>query len=102
MIMRYYREETHNLFETRRKMRNGALVSPTKKGEANTYLKAKSKERMWKEECAKSNREIQEIASELQMVKQLLDSAIVVLKKVKEWLRLASYKRSLCKDNNEA
>jgi hypothetical protein len=56
---------------------------------------------MWKEECAKANREIQEIASELQTVKQHLDSATVVVKKVKELLRQASYKRSL-KDNYDA
>jgi hypothetical protein len=56
---------------------------------------------MWKEECAKANREIQEITSKLQMVKQLLDYATVVVKKMKELLRQASYKRSL-KDNNEA
>ena len=57
-ITRYYGEVTHNLFETRKKMRNDALLSPTKKGEANRYLKAESEARMWKEECAKANREI--------------------------------------------
>jgi hypothetical protein len=50
-------------------MRNNALLSPTQKGEANRYLKAKNEARMWKEECAKANREIQEIVSELHMVK---------------------------------
>jgi hypothetical protein len=42
---------------------------------------------MWKEECAKAKREIQETAAELQMVKQLLDSATLVVKKVRELLR---------------
>jgi hypothetical protein len=28
-ITRYYREETHNLFEMRNKMKNDALLSPT-------------------------------------------------------------------------
>jgi hypothetical protein len=37
----------------------------------------------------------------MQMVKQLLDSATIMVKKVKEFLRQASYKRSL-RDNNEA
>jgi hypothetical protein len=85
--MRYYGEVTHNLFKMRKKMRNDALFSPTEKGEANRYLKAESKVRMWKEECAEANREIQETASELQTVKQLLDSATVVVKKVNELLR---------------
>jgi hypothetical protein len=44
--MQYYGEVTHNLFETRKKMRNNALLSPTKKGEANRYLKAKREVRM--------------------------------------------------------
>ena len=101
MITRYYGEVTHNLFETRKKMRNDALLSPTEKGEANRYLKAEREARMWKEECAKAKREIQETAAELQTVKQLLDSATLVVKKVRELLRQASYKRSL-KDNNEA
>jgi hypothetical protein len=70
-------------------------------GEVNRYLKAESKAMIWKEECAKPNREIQETISKLQMVKQLLDSATIVVKKVKELLRQASYKRSH-KDNNEA
>jgi hypothetical protein len=100
-MTRYYGEVTHNLFETRKKMRNDALLSPIEKVEANRYLKAESEARMWKEECAKANREIQETISELQTVKQLLDSATIVVKKVKELLRQASYKRSL-KDNNEA
>ena len=56
-------------------MRNDALLSPTEKGEANTYLKAESEARMWKEECAKANREIQETTTELQTIKQLLDYA---------------------------
>jgi hypothetical protein len=55
-MTRYYREVTHNLFETRKKMRDDALLSPTEKGE----------ERMWKKECAKTNMEIQETVSELQ------------------------------------
>jgi hypothetical protein len=38
---------------------------------------------------------------ELQTVKQLLDSATHVVKKVRELLRQASYKRSLSKDDNE-
>jgi hypothetical protein len=42
-----------------------------------------------------------ETISKLQMVKQLLDSATIVVKKVKELLRQASYMRSH-KDNNEA
>jgi hypothetical protein len=67
--MRYYEEVIHNLFETRKKMRNDALLSPTEKGEANKYLKAKIEAGMWKEECAKANREIQETAAELQTVK---------------------------------
>jgi hypothetical protein len=100
-ITRYYGEVTHNLFETRKKMRNDALLSPTEKVEANEYLKAESKARMWKEECAKANREIQEIAAEMQTVKQLLDSATLV-KKVNELLREPSYKKSLSKGNNEA
>jgi predicted proteasome-type protease len=56
---------------------------------------------MWKEERAKAKREIQETAAELQTVKQLLDSATLVVKEVRELLRQASYKRSLGKDNNE-
>jgi hypothetical protein len=68
-ITRYYGDVTHNPFETRKKMRNDALLSPTEKGEANMYLKAKSEARMWKEECAKANKEIQETAAELQTVK---------------------------------
>jgi hypothetical protein len=40
-------------------MRNDALLSPTQMGEAKLYLKAESESRMWKEECAKANREIQ-------------------------------------------
>jgi flagellar biosynthesis chaperone FliJ len=31
MITRYYGEVTHNLFETRNKMRNDALLSPTER-----------------------------------------------------------------------
>jgi hypothetical protein len=50
---------------------------------------------MWKEECAKAKRGIQEIATELHTVKQLLDFATLVVKKVRELLRHASYKRSL-------
>jgi hypothetical protein len=46
-------------------MRNDALLSPTEKGEANRYLKAESEARMWKEECVKAKREIQETAAEL-------------------------------------
>jgi hypothetical protein len=46
---------------------------------------------MWKEECAKANREIQETVSELQTVKQLLDSATLMVKERKELLRHASY-----------
>ncbi|EFE88084.1 hypothetical protein BIFBRE_05067, partial [Bifidobacterium breve DSM 20213 = JCM 1192] len=42
---------------------------------------------MWKEECAKANMEIQETVSELQTVKKHLDSARIVVKKVKELLR---------------
>jgi hypothetical protein len=57
---------------------------------------------MWKEECVKANREIQESVVELQIVKKLLDSATLMVKKVRELLRQASYKRSLSKDNNEA
>jgi hypothetical protein len=57
---------------------------------------------MWKEECAKANREIQETVVELQTVKKLLDSVTLMVKKVRELLRQASYKRSLSKDNNEA
>jgi hypothetical protein len=83
MITRYYREVTHNLFETRKKRRNDALLCPTEKGEANWYLKVESEVRMWKEECAKANREIQETAAKLQTAKQLLDFATVVVKKVK-------------------
>jgi hypothetical protein len=56
---------------------------------------------MWKEQCAKAEREIQETAAELQTVMQLLDSTTPVVKKVRELLRQASYKRSLNKDNNE-
>jgi benzoyl-CoA reductase/2-hydroxyglutaryl-CoA dehydratase subunit BcrC/BadD/HgdB len=72
----------------RKKMRNDALLSPIEKGEANRYLKAEREARMWKEECAKAKREIQETAAELQTVKQLLDSATLVVKKVRELLRL--------------
>jgi predicted proteasome-type protease len=57
---------------------------------------------MWKEDCAKAKREIQETTTELQTVKQLLDSAKLVAKKVRELLRQTSYKRSLSNDNNEA
>jgi hypothetical protein len=93
------------MFEMRKKMRNNALLSPIEKGEANRYIKAEREARMWKdmwnEECAKANREIQETAAELQTVKQLLDSATLVVKKVRELLRQASYKTSLNKDNNE-
>jgi hypothetical protein len=80
-------------------MRNDDLLSPTEKGEANRYL---SEARMWKEECAKANTEIQETAAELQTVKLLLDSVTLVVKKVRELLRQASYKRSHSKDNHEA
>ena len=68
-------------------MRNDALLSPTEKGEANRYLKAEREARMWKEECAKANREIQESVSELQTVKKHLDFATTVVKKVKDLLR---------------
>jgi hypothetical protein len=102
MITQYYGEVTHNLFETRKKMRNNALLSPIEKGETNRYLKAEREAWVWKEECAKANKEIQETAAELQTVKQVLDSATLVVKKVRELLRQASYKRSLSKDNNEA
>jgi translation initiation factor 2B subunit (eIF-2B alpha/beta/delta family) len=86
-MTRYYKEVIHNLFEMRKKMRNDALLSPTEKGEANRYLKAESEARMWKEECAKANREIQETVSKLQKVKHLLITATIVAKKVKELLR---------------
>jgi hypothetical protein len=66
MITCYYGEVTHNLFETRKKMRNNALLSPTEKGEANRYRKAECEARMWKEECAKVKRKIQETATKLQ------------------------------------
>jgi hypothetical protein len=49
--MWYYGEVTHNLFETIKKIRNDALLSPTEKGEASRYLKAEREARMWKEEC---------------------------------------------------
>jgi hypothetical protein len=68
-IMRYYSEVTHDLFETRKKVRNDALLSPIEKGEANRYLKAESEAKKWKEECAKTNWEIQETTAELQTVK---------------------------------
>jgi hypothetical protein len=71
----------------RKKMRNDALLSPTEKGQTNRYLKAENEARMWKEECAKANREIQETGAELQTVKQLLDSTTLVVKKVRELLR---------------
>jgi hypothetical protein len=45
-MTRYYRDETHNLFETRTKTRNDDLSSPIEKGEANRYLKAESEVRM--------------------------------------------------------
>jgi hypothetical protein len=45
-MTRYYRDETHNLFETRTKTRNDDLSSPIEKGEANMYLKAESEVRM--------------------------------------------------------
>jgi hypothetical protein len=61
-ITRYYREVTHNLLETRKKMRNDALLSPVEKCEANRYLNAEREARMWKEECAKAKMEIQETA----------------------------------------
>jgi predicted proteasome-type protease len=48
---------------------------------------------MWKGECAKAKREIQETTAKLQTVKQLLDSTTLVVKKVRELLRHASYKR---------
>ena len=70
-------------------------------GNDNMYLKAENDARMWKEECAKANKVIEETLSELQTVKGHLDSATTVVKKVKELPRHASYKRSL-KDNNEA
>jgi hypothetical protein len=63
----------------RKKMRNDALLSPTQMGEAKLYLKAESESRMWKEECAKANREIQETITEMQMVMYLLDSATLVV-----------------------
>jgi hypothetical protein len=63
-------------------MRSDVLLSPIEKGEANRYLKAEREARMWKEQCAKANRLIQETVSELQTVKQLLDSATIVVKKV--------------------
>jgi hypothetical protein len=78
---------THNLIETRKKMRKDTLLSPTEKGEANRYLNAEREARMWKEECAKANKEIQGTAAELQTVKQLPDSATLVVKKVRELLR---------------
>jgi Trk K+ transport system NAD-binding subunit len=81
-MTRYYGEVTHNLFETRKNMRSDVLLSPIEKGEANRYLKAEREARMWKEQCAKDNRLIQETVSELQTVKQLLDSATIVVKKV--------------------
>jgi hypothetical protein len=85
----------------RKKMRNDALLSPIENGKTNKFLKAEREARMWKEERAKAKREIQETAAELQTVKQLLDSATLVVKEVRELLRQASYKRSLGKDNNE-
>jgi hypothetical protein len=77
------------------------LLSPTEKGEANRYLKTEREARMWKQECAKAKRVIQETAAELQTVKQLLDFSTLVVKKVRELLRQTSYKRSLSHDNNE-
>jgi hypothetical protein len=68
-IMRYYEELTHNLFATRKKMRNDDLLFPTEKVEANRYLKAEREARMWMEECGKAKGDIQEIAAELQTVK---------------------------------
>jgi hypothetical protein len=44
-------------------------LSPTEKAEANTYLKAESEAKMWKEECAKTNTEVQETVFEQQTVK---------------------------------
>jgi hypothetical protein len=85
----------------RNKMRNNALLSPTEKGDANRYLEVEREARMCKEECAKAKREIHETTAELQMVKQLLESATLVVNKLRELLRQASYKRSLSKDNNE-
>jgi hypothetical protein len=67
----------------RKKMRKDALFSLTEKGEVHRYLKAKREARMRKEECAKAKREIQETAAELQNVKQLLDSATLVVKKAR-------------------
>jgi hypothetical protein len=81
-------------------MRNNPLLSPIEKSEANRYLKTERNARMWKEACAKGNKEIQETSAELQTVKQLLDSTTLVVKKVKKLLRQTSYKRSLM-DNNE-
>jgi hypothetical protein len=68
-------------------MRNDNLLSPTEKCKANMHLKAESEARMWKEECAKANREIRQTVSELLTVKQLLDSATIEVRKVKELLR---------------
>jgi hypothetical protein len=67
-------------------MRNDTLLSPTEKGEANRYLKAEREVRIWKEECAKAKREIQETVAELQTAKRLLDFATLVVKKVRELL----------------
>ena len=100
-MTRYYGEATHELFETRKKKRNDTLLSHLAMGNDNRYLKAENDARMWKEECAKANKVIEETLSELQTVKGHLYSATTVVKKVKELLRQASYKRSL-KDNNEA
>ena len=101
MMARYYKEATNDLFETIKKMSYDTLLSHLGKGNDNRYLKAENDARMWKEECAKANKEIEETVTELQTVKGHLDSTTIVVKKVKELLRQASYKRSL-KDNNEA
>ena len=70
----------------RKKIRHNVVMSHLKMGNDNRNLKAKNDARMWKEECAKANKELEATTAELQNVKGHLDQATNVMNKVKKSL----------------
>nr|TKW27886.1 hypothetical protein SEVIR_3G287600v2 [Setaria viridis] len=70
-------------------------------GDTTNELMNTAKRNRHDEECAKANKEIEATAAELQKVKGHLDQATNMVKKVKQSLLQASYRRSF-RDDGEA
>nr|TKW09762.1 hypothetical protein SEVIR_6G123400v2 [Setaria viridis] len=61
----YFGDTTNELMNTETKNRHDAVMSHLKMGNDNRNLKAENDARMWKEECAKANMELEATAAKL-------------------------------------